>query len=126
MKFHEPLPKPRVEAIEIIDFAVTVKPTTKTIVIEPGEEHPGTHKVYKTKRKYTYPLLLTDIKIKFKSNSIFIGDVILLDTGLQFCVTEKLENFCLAIIICKEQTSVIMNRKHESVLVLYSMAPESK
>jgi len=119
MKFHEPLPKPRVEAIEIIDFNISVKPIILSTWINKGEVHPVTKKVYRTRRKHTFPFISTDITIKFKSKILRVGDFFTLDTHMQFCVTSRVEDLCIALNATATNSSIEIKTKHE-VALLYS------
>jgi hypothetical protein len=75
--------------IKITGFHIDAKSTVRTLTIEPGKIHPATNKTYKKNRKYTFPIIVADITVEIESEHIFIGQVVMLNTGLKLMAAER-------------------------------------
>lgn len=75
--------KPMVIPIKITGFHIDARTTMKVVTIEAGKIHPGSNKTYARNTKYKFPIIVHDITVEIESENIFVGNVVMLNTGLK-------------------------------------------
>lgn len=105
-----------VENIEIIDFSVDQKAVIKEWILEKGKEHPETGRIYKVNKKFKYPIIISDVRIWFKSDKFIVNDRINFH-GIFYIVLSNIGGIVNAVNIDIDNQRFNLQKKGECILI---------